>query len=118
MPRDAYRQRVYLEPLGLYLQADSGIFEAVELRLQERRIYVTFAAASATPAGTQTYEVLRLRADKCSLPDAKRPGSNFTLVNPAGAKYVRSAWEIPALGSGDEIVVTIGYNNDVIELFV
>merc|ERR1711920_734407 len=78
VPRDAYRQRVYLEPIGLYLQADSGIFASIALNLEKRRIEIVFAASSATPAGEQTYETVRLRADKCSVPSAKRPGSNFT----------------------------------------
>jgi hypothetical protein len=30
-PRDAFRQRIYLAPAGLYLTLDAGTFEAVEL---------------------------------------------------------------------------------------
>lgn len=44
MPRDTYRQRVYLEPLGLFLQAVCCVFTSVEVR-------VTFAAAARSPAG-------------------------------------------------------------------
>ena len=36
-PRDAYRQRVYLEPLGLYVQADSGTLEALSLQCEHEQ---------------------------------------------------------------------------------
>ena len=35
-PRDAYRQRVYLEPLGVYLQADCGALAGHKLGERER----------------------------------------------------------------------------------
>jgi hypothetical protein len=97
VPRDAYRQRVYIEPLGTYIQADSGIFESVQLRTDLWRIVVTFAPAAQTPAGVQTYTTLRLRVDKVSQPEAKRPGNKFSLVSPSGAPFIRGAYEIPAI---------------------
>ena len=109
LPRDAYRQRVYLEPLGLYLQADAGVFSAVELDLAAKRVTVTFAPPSATPAKTRTYDVLRLRADKVSLPEAKRPGDNFRVVQPAtGVVRARAAWELP--GGDGEVTAVIAYD--------
>ena len=107
-PRDAYRQRVYLEPLGLYLQTDTGIFQSVSLSLADKRITVTFAPAAATPAREQTYDVLRLRVDKVSQPDAKRPGANFTLQQPANVPHTRSAYEIPA--TAEALTAVIGYD--------
>ena len=109
LPRDAYRQRVYLEPLGLYLQADAGVFSAVELDLAAKRVTVTFAPPSATPAKTRTYDVLRLRADKVSLPEAKRPGDNFRVVQPAtGVVRARAAWELP--GGDGEVTAVIAFD--------
>jgi len=107
-PRDAYRQRVYLEPLGLYLQADAGVIASVSLDLGGRSIRVVFASPSETPAGVQSYDVLRLRADKVSRPEAKRPGTNFVLVEPAGVPHSRAAFEIPATSSA--VTAVIGYD--------
>ena len=106
-PRDAYRQRVYLEPLGLFLQADSGTIRTVGLNQARRQILVTFEAADATPAKFQSYDVLRLRVDKVSLPAAARPGSNFT-ISGAGGALARGAFEIPAHPGATQ--VTIVYN--------
>ena len=50
VPRDAYRQRVYLEPVGLYLQADSGTIASLTFDLGQRRASVTFAPPKQTPA--------------------------------------------------------------------
>lgn len=109
LPRDAYRQRVFLEPLGLYLQADAGVFSAVELDLAAQRITVTFAPPSETPAKTRTYDALRLRVDKVSLPEAKRPGDNFRVVQPAtGVVRARAAWELP--GGDGEVTAVIAYD--------
>ena len=110
IPRDAYRQRVYLEPLGLYLQADTGIFESVSLQLSDKRITVIFAPAADTPAGELTYDVLRLRIDKVSLPDANRPGANFTVLQPPNIPIKRSAYEIPAPVHDGAFTVVIGYD--------
>jgi hypothetical protein len=68
LPRDAYRQRVFLEPVGLWLQADAGIFKSVTLNLAQRTAVVAFAAPSENPAGTQSYSKLRLRVDQTSRP--------------------------------------------------
>ena len=118
-PRDAYRQRVYLEPLGVYLQADAGNFASVELDLSARQIQVSFTDPAVTPAGVQSYDVLRLRCDKVSQPDAKRPGHNFRVSSPT-TKVVKSrgAFEIPADGrststSKNAAIVTVMIEYDV-----
>ncbi len=109
LPRDAYRQRVYLEPLGLYLRADTGVLAAVTLHRAAQRVTVSFAPPTATPAGTRTYDVLRLRADKVSQPEARRPGANFRLVEPtAGVVRARGAWELPA--SEDAVTAVLAYD--------
>jgi hypothetical protein len=85
VPRDSYRIRLYLEPLGLYLQADAGTFASFDLDLAARTLAVHFT--SDAPA---TASMWRLRVDKVA---ASRPGSNFQ-VN--GAKHVRGAYELPS----------------------
>jgi hypothetical protein len=105
LPRDAYRQRTYLEPLGVYLQADAGRFSSVELSLAARTIRITFAPAAEAPAGEQTYDVLRLRMDKVSV--VSRPGSDFRVVQPAHAPRRRSAYEIPAPKDASEAATVL-----------
>jgi hypothetical protein len=110
MPRDAYRQRVYLEPLGVYIQADAGNFESVTLDTAARTIHVAFVDPASTPAGTQSYDMLRLRCDKVSQPDAKRPGKNFRVTVPAPVHVSKSrgAFEVPASAASAK-GVTIAY---------
>ena len=108
LPRDLYRQRVYIEPLGLFLQADSGVIASVALDLAARRAVVTFAPPTATPAAKRTYSMLRLRVDQMSRPGL-RPGSSFAVVEPAGLVRVRSAFEVP----GDDkaaVQMTVGWD--------
>ena len=108
VPRDSYRQRIYVEPLGLYVQADVGVFDAVEVDLAAKKIVITFAVAAKTPAGRQTFSKFRLRVDQVSR-DGLRPGQNFTLVEPATAQLVRDAYEFPASG-GKAATATIGWS--------
>ena len=109
-PRDAYRQRVYLELLGTYLQADCGMIASVTLDMRAHRITVRFAPAASTPAGTLTYERLRLRVDKIARPEAKRPGDNFTVIAPTeGVGHARAAFEIPA--KAEAITVIVQYDD-------
>merc|ERR1712048_1421268 len=61
VPRDSYRQRAYLEPLGVYLQLDTGTFKAVSLDLGSRTVVVEFDTAQAANA---TFATRRLRVDK------------------------------------------------------
>ena len=94
-PKDAYRQRVYLEPIGTYIQLDAGVIDHLEFRPSECSISVFFADPDATPAGFQSYEYLRLRVDKVARESANRSASNFTLTSPIGVRKSRSAFEIP-----------------------
>ena len=108
LPRDAYRQRVYLEPLGLFLRADTGTFASVTLDRAARRVRVAFAPPAATAAGVRTYDVLRLRADKTARPEARRPGANFRLVSPLGVTRSRGAWELP--GAEGAVLAVFAYD--------
>ena len=104
-PRDAYRQRVYLEPLGLWLQADAGTFASVRLDKVRRQIVVRFAAdAAAKPS----YSKLRLRADQVSRPGL-RPA--MKKIRPVGSgAYVRAAWELSPLTAGAALNVTMTWD--------
>merc|ERR1711957_607815 len=103
-PRDSYRQRVYLEPLGLYLQSDAGTIARVDLMQPsaDAAIVVYFVES---PQG-ETFTTRRLRVDKVSM---DRPGVDFEVVIDASRKAlkVRGAFEIP----GDISSVTVTYNN-------
>ena len=46
-PRDSFRQRVYLAPLGLWLTLDSGQFERVAFDQATRSVNITLAPADA-----------------------------------------------------------------------
>ena len=106
-PLDAYRQRVYLEPLGLWLQADAGTFTCVRLDLPQRRIIVRFAAdAAAKPS----YTKLRLRADQVSRPGLRPAMKNIRPVGSPMAAYVRAAWELPPLTAGAALNVTMTWD--------
>lgn len=111
-PRDAYRQRVFLEPLGVYLQADAGTFDVVALDLVARTIAVSFSSVSTTPAGVQTYDALRLRVDKTVVPPSARPGSNFRVLRPKGAVVRRDAFEVAPPTGGGAVTVVVGYDDD------
>jgi hypothetical protein len=50
-PKDSFRQRVYLAPVGLWLTLDSGRFDRVELNLKTGEVRLVFAASdSSTPS--------------------------------------------------------------------
>ena len=94
-PVDLYRRRVYLEPLGLYLQLYAGTFEAVTFDKDTRLITLEFSDASHD---TYPYKTRRLTVEKMA---DSRPGSNFKMTYPV----VRNAFVIPA----DETKAVITY---------
>ena len=85
-PRDSYRQRAYLEPLGLYMQADAGLFKSIALDMDARSIEIEFEDANAT------FTARRLRLNKEGL---TRPGQNFRASRPSSVSVARGAFEIP-----------------------
>ena len=100
-PRDSYRNRVFIEPLALYLQAQAGTFESVELDVAGRSLRVVFDVNSTSTIAPFTK--LRLKLDKTT-PTAVRPGTNFRVVRPASAAVVRAAYVIdPSAGTDVEI---------------
>ena len=106
-PRDAYRQRVYLEPLGLWLQADAGTFTSVRVDLHKRQIIVRFAADAASPP---SYSKLRLRADQVSRPGLRPAMKHIRPVGSPMAQYVRAAWELAPLTAGAALNVTMTWD--------
>ena len=90
--RDSYRQRVFLEPLSLLLEADTGIIESVRLDMAGKQVTVTFAPP---PAGTSSlsFNLRRLRVTKTS---KHRGDLTFTLTGPSDAKLRRGAYEFAA----------------------
>src|SRR5207302_6563427 len=57
-PLDAFRQRVYVAPRGLWLTLDSGTFESIEINTKTHAVRVGLSAA--TPSTQQA----RLRIDQ------------------------------------------------------
>jgi hypothetical protein len=45
-PRDAFRQRVYVAPLGLWLTLDSGTFDSIEIQTKTHAVRATLSAAT------------------------------------------------------------------------
>jgi len=92
-PRDSYRQRMYLEPLGLYLQADAGNLDRVIWSGVTSRLEVHF---TESPQG-ETFSMRRLRVDKVS---EERPGHNFVVTSTDDrsqrVEKARGAFELPA----------------------
>lgn len=107
-PRDMYRKRAYLSPIGLWLVAEAGNLQSVTLSADAATVSVAFepsavAAASAGTAGTAApYSALRLRVEAAAPED--RPFA-FALTAPAGAQLVRGAYAFAP--SADDNAVTL-----------
>jgi hypothetical protein len=82
-PRDSFRSRVYVAPLGLWLTLDSGNFESVELQPKTGAVRLGFApATSFTPSA-------RLHIEQ----PAKLGKGTYRLAN--AYKSERGAWIVP-----------------------
>jgi hypothetical protein len=82
-PRDSFRSRVYVAPLGLWLTLDSGNFESVELQPKTGAVRLDFApATSFTPSA-------RLHIEQ----PAKLGKGTYRLAN--AYKSERGAWIVP-----------------------
>ena len=107
-PRDMYRRRVFLSPLGLWLVAEAGTMQSVSLSADLSTVTVLFepsaaAAASAGTAGTAApYSSLRLRVEQAAPEDR---AFAFALTAPAGAQVVRNAYAF-APAADDNAVTT------------
>lgn len=127
-PRDSFRTRVYVEPLGLHLRAWTSAVANVTLDWAARTATVTLEAATAgvdawaaelaygggrrpaervrarpLPAGAAPFPFYRLQVEAAA-PQA-RPFA-FTVVSPASAQLVRGAWQWAA-GAPDQPSVAV-----------
>ena len=111
-PRDSFRVRAYFEPLGLWLVAEAGRFALLTLSGAggaAGTVAVAFEsqadAAAAAGAPRAPYAALRLRVE-APAPAARR----FAFTPPAGAAFVRGAWEFPPnADEGAQTVVAVGW---------
>lgn len=87
VPRDSFRQRIYLAPLGLWLTLDSGSFQSLEFNPQTHAVRIQLA-----PADRYTPTALLRIAQPAAIPGVGK------LAPAAVYKLVRGAYAIP-LGS-------------------
>jgi len=112
-PRDSFHNRVFLEPLSLYLYAEAGTIDHVSLDMASKKIAVVFASQSAANVTSWTFAKIRLAVDKTS--DA-RPGSNFVVTgagpdDAAGAlPLVRGCYEVAPAGGGGQTTVQVTWS--------
>ena len=114
-PRDSFHNRVFLEPLSVYLYAEAGTIDHVNLDLPGKKLSVVFESQATANVTSWTFQKIRLKVEKTS--DA-RPGTDFVVTGPsvgsdlhenraAGAALpsVRGAYEIaPASGGGETTI--------------
>ena len=87
-PRDSFRQRVYIAPLGLWLTLDAGTFEQVAINLRSHVVRITISAANEHTANA------RLRIQQpAKIPSVGTfsPGAKFS--------FERDAFTIPLNGA-------------------
>ena len=99
-PRDAFRQRVFVASLNLYLTLDAGTFENVVVHSASKTVQVTFAAATtATPSA-------RLRIED----PQSRKGNAPNWMPVANLKRERGAYVVPLATSSRMIELRIAVN--------
>ena len=82
---DSYHIRVFIEPIAMYIQLDTGTIDTVSMDMKDKTITVSMDTDNAP-----TYTQRRMRIDKTS---TDRPGTNFKVVSPSSAVMVRNAWQ-------------------------
>jgi hypothetical protein len=116
-PRDSFHNRVFLEPLSLYLYAESGTIDRVEFDLAGKKLSVVFESLATANTTSWTFNKIRLQVDKTS--DA-RPGGNFVVTSSAQLQVagdgggampkVRGAYEVPPSDGGGETTVAVAWS--------
>eukprot|EP00325_Prymnesiales_sp_UTEX-LB-985_P031060 CAMPEP_0174740054 /NCGR_PEP_ID=MMETSP1094-20130205/72619_1 /TAXON_ID=156173 /ORGANISM="Chrysochromulina brevifilum, Strain UTEX LB 985" /LENGTH=739 /DNA_ID=CAMNT_0015943689 /DNA_START=33 /DNA_END=2252 /DNA_ORIENTATION=- len=101
VPRDAYQIAAFLEPLGLYLTSECGLFTSISLgdahgSAPQRALSVTFGEG----APCSRFRLVLTKTAKA------RPGSGFRVE---GSSLVRGAYEIDPAPSGQRTTVQIAY---------
>lgn len=90
-PRDSFRQRMFIEPLALYLTLDTGLFEKFAVDLRGKTITIWFATSENEGEHT-TFDTRRLHVEKTS---DSRPGKNFRPLSSKPIASVRGAFVLP-----------------------
>ena len=102
---DAYRRRVFIEPLALYLVAPAGVLTRLELRLASAQLDVVY---NATEWGETPWSRLRLTVTKTS---STRPGHGFVVERHgrplSPIEIDNSTYAFPPSPGGTETVVTL-----------
>lgn len=98
-PRDSFHTRMYIAPLGLDVQAETGSFAQAAISMHNKQIAFLLASSvngSALPSNA------RIRLATPALAKGKRNATAFTAHSLQGAALplVRGAWEMP-LENGD-----------------
>jgi len=94
-PKDDFRRRVYVAPLGLFLTLDAGAFRSVAIHPQTHAIDVTLDPADPyTPAARLHVEQpAKLAGIGTFAPPATVPQDRGTYVIPLGAEAVTVSLE-------------------------
>ena len=90
---DSFRIRVFMEPLAMYIELDTGTMHSVSMDVEKKTVTVTMDSDH-----TPTYSQRRLRVSKTS---DLRTATNFKVVSPSNAKLVRNAYQF----TGDAAVI-------------
>eukprot|EP00931_Biecheleriopsis_adriatica_P087861 TRINITY_DN62274_c0_g1_i1.p1 TRINITY_DN62274_c0_g1~~TRINITY_DN62274_c0_g1_i1.p1 ORF type:complete len:1083 (+),score=173.21 TRINITY_DN62274_c0_g1_i1:469-3249(+) len=110
VPRDAYRRRVYLEPLGLELNALAGAVQSVDVNFGKRNVTLRFGEDVPESLTTFRLEVLAVGA-------ASRGVADFAVSAPGGATLERGAYSV-AKGKTGMTTVTITYSTQAGVLYI
>jgi hypothetical protein len=86
--RDSYRKRVFVEPVAIYVELDTGTIETVTFDPVQKTIILNFTAVNLTAS----FSVRRVRLSQTS---TERQALNVTMAHPPSAKLIRGAYEFP-----------------------
>ena len=116
-PRDSFHNRVFLEPLSLYLYAEAGTIDHVKLDLAGKTLSVVFESQATANVTSWTFQKIRLQVDKTS--DA-RPGTDWVVSSPSAGTgllevaatlpLVRGAYEVPPTAGGGETTISVSWS--------
>ena len=91
-PRDSYRRRLYVEPVALYVEVESGTIATATINIAKKTVVLHFdpvpAAPAAAAAAAAPFTKYRVRLTKSS---NARPGSTFTV---AKGTFTRGLYEV------------------------
>lgn len=113
-PRDSYHRRIYVQPLGLYLVAEAGVFDDLQLDFRRQVANVSFeplsgslsshvrlrieTPASAQMIGTKSFQVIASSPVKGPCQGEQLPAEKECCKgSPA---FVRGAYQMPPCSSG------------------